>query len=479
MTPATLAADKNNAITLTMEQREELRGISQRLEHWNPEFVLTMLEVLMQRGELEVLRQFKNGALLMAQAPGTLRAEGAWLAWGKRGAYGDWSGLPLTAAGWLHAQDPALREFAQDWLQTFVVDPVNLPLLAQRELLREIAPDRGKVPFNDLRSGMRTKDGTTFDLARAQRLVELAVPSDDTPASALEDVIDKLLAPDRPNSSEKTLAHDAAVLAHIVHLDAQAHPENPTKVLTDGEASNLMVRAMSQDKPQCLIAMAGVFGETSTAFRTAFAEVFRELSKNTILGLDPFDTFSLPILRGWLDADMANMILLSNRNVWEKLPGEAEEQMVLRSYGRDLAESRKLMPQTLELLRQLKAAGGDLDALSTAGETRAPALEWTATLLHHAVVHGTPDLVQFLLVEMNCDPFARCTIRNLNTGRVRERDCFELIKESGLAGSRVDQPDWDARSQAVDEMLRAWRAHRHANDALVKLLDKVPSTKAP
>lgn len=472
-------SDRSSTPALTTEQRGELLGISARLTHWSPEFILTMLEDLVARGEIELLRQFKDGALLRAQVPWRARADSTVAPGGKVDNKGDWSGLPLTVAAWLQAPDPTLRAFAVDWLQTFGGERVDLPMLAQRELMREIAPDRGRVPFEDLRSGMRTKDGTTFDLVRAQRLAELAVPADETPALALEQVIERLIAPDRPKSSEKALANDAAVLAHIVHLDAQAHPEEPTQILTCGGDLNLMRCALRNDKPRCLIAIAGVFGETSDAFRSAVAQVLREINEDTNFCLDPSQAFTLPIRRGWLDADGANMVLTSAHVKWEKLPDDAEEQMVRRSYGRHLAESWELLPQAFELVRQLKAAGGNLDILSTAGEARQPALEWTATLLHHAVAQGTPELVQFLLVEMNCDPYVRCTIRDLNTGEVRERDCFELIRESRLGGKRFDLPAWKERSETVDEMLRAWRAHSHANKALVELLAASVGTNAP
>lgn len=472
-TPPDLAS--NSANTLTQDDRAELRRLSAKHTHWNPRFVLSALEQLVQLGELEELKQFKEGALLQARVPGwpaALHEPATFFSSGEaRFSYPPehWAGLPLAAAAWLQHPNPVLHTFARDWIDTFKGD-ADIPELAAQQLMHELDPTRGRVVMSDLGSGMHRKvAGGSIDLVRAQRLVELAVPPGSTPARALAPVLDQLLDWDGPKATPESVANNAAVFAHIARVDALAHPEDPEHVLVLAGGRNPITGAMLKGKSACLLALADVYsvdGEPSAGFRAAACMAMREVLAAPGFDGSPSDIRSTPILRGWLDAATANAVLTSTVLEPKRKPGEMDEHMVRRTYGRALAEDWTFMPEAMELVRKLKEAGGDLDVMVTVREAESSTEEWTGTLLHEAVAHGTSELVHFLLVRMGCDPYLPWTRRDTRTGEASARDAFAIIQDD----LPDDEPMWRERSQAVDEILRAWRAHQHANDAMVEVL---------
>lgn len=427
--------------------REGLARMATKLSSWSADFVLRTLDRIVERRDLEMMANFKQG-FLSSRIAGT---SGLTLP--------SWQTLPLAPASWLRDEDAELRAFAGDWMETFKGSS-DLAQAATKELLRVLEPANSKE----------------FHLVRAQGLADMAMPAGGDRTAALAPLLDKLLDPKSLSATKLSLANDAALLEYVARAAALAQPQQML-VLADGR--NLVTAALRSGKTLCLEALASVYDQADPVFRAAACQAMREVMGMEGYNASPLDIRAEPILRGWLDADTANAVLTSTCVTFWLADGEDNEDdqiehKISSTFGGALAAHWVYMPEALGLVRALQAAGGDLDIMATVQPAEDSLQQWTGTLLHQAVAHGTPELVAYLL-KLGCDPFLKSTLRNGALDPVVERDCFEIIDAACASANPNDaEPHMKRRHAEVAQLMLGWRAHRRANDAIANLVAEAP-----
>lgn len=339
----------------------------------------------------------------------------------------------------------------------------SITAVATREVLDLLNPQRAAA----------------FRLDRAKHLVELVLeqsgPTMNT-GLALAPVVDKLLEARALGTHKQSLANDVALFEHILRLNAQS---NPDQLLALGDGANLVARLIGNGKYACLEVLDEVYDTTHTARPALCAAAC--LAMHDVIARDDFVTSmqyvnEIPILRGWLDADTANAALSATCDFYVQQEDEVRVKLI-RTYGGALA-SRWAWPRHVgDVARGLKACGGNLDIMVTARQFERTDDEtphrWTGTLLHQAVACGKPEFVRCLLA-LGCDPYLKSTRRDEVTGAVVLRDCFELIE--GLEAQSEPDEEMRCRTADVAVLLRGWRAHCRAHDALAQLAVQAPGT---
>lgn len=377
--------------------------------------------------------------------------------------------VSMALVAWGDEADPARQALSKAWLTELGGVGSDLFTNAREELLEMVG----------------LHDPVTFDAKRAKFLADLVIKPGSAPDAVtmeLSDVISKLI--DRRNmlSTPEQRAATADVFEHIVRMDARVNPDrmmdltvwNPTYNLevrpkdahpdsAQGlewvpSASSLFLVALHNNVQEWLEPLAAIY--KPQVFRKAVNDAVLALAAEGKMEPTSNSPTATPILKGWLDAETANTVLSSTRSLKKFRNGQLET--VMGSYAGELAMQSPRNEQTLEMVRQLHAAGADLDIQATVRQPAPSTLAWKGSMLHTAVEHGSPELVGLLLA-LDCDPYKRSVAKNMQTQERQVRDCFQIV-ESNTAPTK---DSWELdRREMIDLVLRAWKAQQQAKDAL-------------
>lgn len=360
---------------------------------------------------------------------------------------------------------------------------------------------------------------SNLTLAGAKRLVALALQDGEDVREILSPVVSNLTQWSAFGNTEN---YDAALklFEHLVRLDAKAHPGEMLRLswwkhyhpfdsesgsfsrttaypdADDGPASTrhssslllatLLLKIPGSEKTPWLDVLTRVYGANSKTFKRGALDCMNELldRNRSVRSTTWLVRVSAEALeRGWVDKQMADT-LLTTVSCFDKFQFDSSDHGNA-SFGAALAYLSATdadgLSKALAMVKTLHAVGGDLDAVVTV-ENAVPSMRkwsmddknsgitWTGTLLHKAVEEGSPSLVA-LLLQLGCDPDRKAIFKRVRSGKERERNCIEILDALDMQKAN---PAMLERREAVELVLRAWKAQVHAKEAMGLLLRASP-----
>lgn len=400
--------------------------------------VMRLLNELMYHGDLANLHCMRAALLEPAHA-GILENKAAL------------KGLPVAMVPWLGSDDPERQAFATDWMRDF--------------------KSSSAIAFQALRHSLRTLD-EEFDLERAKQLTRLAFEGGFNVGGKVSGLLGDLLNPNGDFQSPPD-SKRVAYFEDLLGMDPLGDSSLPRT--SRAVPVTLLLTVCFLERTEWLDALARVYSTAQgqeadhQRLRIAGREVVGAIIARVPNGSSSQILRGVYncVARGWME-DRSSNALLAASCLFDG--NESVSRNVRASYGGLLAYQSQLdeegLTKALETVRGLHAAGADLDTVARVenkvtsmrswhSEDEQPEpLTWTGTMLHAAVDEGDPALVA-LLLQMGCDPARRATVEDIR-GNLTSYDCLERISQ--IADLDADH----VRREAVELMLRSWKANRHA-----------------